>query len=319
MGRMVGGTWTTQEYASDSRGRFLREETVFRDRVTADGSSGFPVEAGRYHLYASLACPWAHRTLVIRKLQGLEDAVPVSLTHAFMGDDGWSLGDEGDGSTAGPVRGARFLRDVYAAARPDYTGRVTVPVLWDIEKRTIVNNESREILRMFDHELAGLARHPVDLAPPDLLGAVDGTIDALYAPVNNGVYSAGFARTQEAHEEAVRSLFAALDRYEEQLRTRRYLFGDRLTEADICLFTTLLRFDPVYHTHFKCNLRRLRDYPSLWGYVCDVYQLPGVRETVDLAQIKEHYFRSHAMLNPRRIVPLGPIVDYDEPHDRTLL
>jgi putative glutathione S-transferase len=313
---MVGGAWTKEWYGSDARGRFVRDETVFRDRVTADGTSGFPVEAGRYHLYASLACPWAHRTLVMRKLQGLDEAVHVTFMRPFMGDDGWTLGE---GAESSPVRGVRFLRDVYAAARSDYTGRVTVPVLWDTEKRTIVNNESREILRMLDHEFTGLARHPVDLAPPDLRSEVDRTIDALFAPVNNGVYSAGFASTQEAHEEAVRALFAALDHYEERLRTRRYLFGDRLTEADICLFTTLVRFDPVYVTHFKCNVRRLRDYPNLWGLVCDIHQLPGVRETVDLAHIKEHYFRSHTMLNPRGIVPLGPMVDYDEPHDRALL
>lgn len=301
MGFLIEGKWTTQWYASDPHGRFLREATQFRSRVT-------DVEAGRYHLYVSLACPWAHRTIIMRKLKGLEGAISMSVVEPFMGDDGWSFAKPDD------VNGARFLREVYVKARPDYTGRVTVPVLWDRKRGTIVNNESREILRMLDHDFAPLGSpSAADYAPADLVAAIDREIDAMYDSVNNGVYRAGFATKQKAYEEAVRTLFASLDAYEERLRDRRFLLGPRLTEADVCLFTTLVRFDPVYHYHFKCNLRRLRDYPNLWGWVRDVYQQPGVAETVSLDHIKQHYYGSHRMLNPSGIVPVGPEIDYAEP------
>ncbi len=308
MGFFVEGRWTTQWYGSDERGHFVRESTQFRSRVSADRSTGFPVESGRYHLYVSLACPWAHRTIIMRKLKGLERAISMSVVEPLMLDDGWTF------AAPDEVNGARFLREVYAKARPDYTGRVTVPVLWDKKRATLVNNESREVLRMLDHDFAPLgAPSAPDYAPADLVDAIDREIDAMYDSVNNGVYRAGFATKQGAYEQAVRALFAALDAYEERLHDRRFLFGPKLTEADVCLFTTLVRFEPVYHFHFKCNLRRLRDYPSLWRWTRDVYQQPGVGETVSLDHIKQHYYRSHPMLNPSGIVPVGPEIDYAEP------
>lgn len=315
MGQLVDGRWTTQWYSPDAQGRFLRSETSFRDRVTADGSSGFRAEPGRYHLYVSLACPWAHRTLIVRALRGLESALSISVVHPFMGDDGWTF-EEGPGTVPDPVHGARFLREVYLAAKPDFTGRVTVPVLWDRVTGTIVNNESREIIRMLDAELAAAAGSGGSLYPEPLRGAIDETITALYEPINNGVYRAGFAATQAAYDEAVTGLFEALDRWDGVLAGRRYLCGDALTLADVCLFTTLLRFDPVYHGHFKCNIRRIVDYPSLWPYLRDVYQTPGVAGTCDLDHIKQHYYRSHPTVNPTRIVPRGPLLDLSAPHGR---
>jgi putative glutathione S-transferase len=313
MGRLIGGKWTTEWYTPDEEGRFRREATRFRERVTRDGSSGFAAEAGRYHLYVSLACPWAHRTLIGRKLKKLESVIDVSVVDPFMGDDGWWFPEPE------PVTGAKLLREIYLSAKPDYTGRVTVPVLWDKQTSTIVNNESREVLRMLDCEFDAFGDASFTLCPESLRAAIDQEIDALYDPVNNGVYRAGFATTQKAYDEAVTELFAALERYEERLSGQRYLFGSALSEADICLFTTLLRFEPVYHYHFKCNLKRLRDYPALWGFVRDVYQLPGVAETVSIDHIKQHYFRSHERLNPSRIVPRGPLFDLDERHDRAAI
>ncbi|MEM9069849.1 MAG: glutathione S-transferase C-terminal domain-containing protein, partial [Myxococcota bacterium] len=263
----------------------------------------------------SYACPWAHRCLIVRSLRGLQDIVPVSVVHWFMGEDGWSF-DEGPGVVADPG-GARFLRDVYLRAKKDFTGRVTVPILWDTETGAIVNNESREIVRMFDDVFPG--RADVNFHPADLHDAIEETIDAIYEPINNGVYRSGFARSQRAYEEAVHELFGALDHWEGVLSKQRYLCGDRLTEADFFLFTTLVRFDPVYHYHFKCNLKRLRDYPNLWGFTREIYQLPGVAETVRMDHIKEHYFGSHESVNPARVVPAGPIVDFDEPHGRDRL
>ena len=318
MGRLVEGRWTTEWYSPDERGRFVRGETQFRDRVTADGSSGFAAEAGRYHLYVSLACPWAHRTLIVRKLKKLEGAISVSVVHPVMGDDGWSFA-EGPGTVPDTVNGARFLREVYVKARPDYTGRVTVPILWDRERGTIVNNESREIIRMLDTEFAALGDPSVSLYPEPLRAAIDEAITAIYTPVNNGVYRAGFATTQEAYDEAVTELFQALDRWDGLLSRRRYLCGDALTLADVCLFTTLFRFDPVYSGHFKCNLRRLVEYESLWPYLRDIYQTPGVAETCDLDHVKQHYYRSHPTINPTRIVPKGPLLDHRAPHDRARL
>ncbi len=315
MGKLVDGRWTQEGYRADEKGGFLREETTFRARVTADGSSGFPAAAGRYHLYVSLACPWAHRTLIVRKLKGLEEAVSVSVGDPYMGENGWFFSDA-PGATRDQVNGADFLWQVYVKARPDMTGRVTVPVLWDRERRTIVNNESREIVRMLDTEFDAFAKNRVTLRPPGLEEAIDRAIDEMYQPVNNGVYRAGFALTQTAHEEAVQELFAALDRYEELLSRQRYLCGEWLTEADVCLFTTLYRFDPVYYLHFKCNVRRIADYPVLSAYLRDVYQTPGVAESCNLDHVKQHYYRSHPFLNPRGIVPLGPELDLASPHGR---
>jgi putative glutathione S-transferase len=316
MGMLIDGVWTTKWYEPDDAGQFVRPETHFRDRVTADGSSGFPAAAGRYHLYVSYACPWAHRTLVARALLGLEEAISVSVVDPIMGDDGWAFGER-DGCTPDPIFGARFLRSIYLRADVGYSGRVTVPVLWDRERATIVSNESREILRMLDVEFAAHHRIPISLYPKSMRASVDRTLDAIYTPINNGVYRAGFATQQAAHEEAVRELFAALDRWEKVLAKQRFLCGEVVTEADIALFTTLLRFDAVYFGHFKCNVRRIADYPQLSNYLRDMVQLPGVAGVCRLDHIKEHYYRSHPQINPTRIVPVGPEIDLEAPHDRS--
>ena len=293
----------------------MRAETLFRNRITSNGSSEFPAVAGRYHLYVSWACPWAHRTLILRKLKGLEDAVSLSVVDAFMDENGWAFSGN-PGAIPDTVNGKQRLHEVYAAAVPDYTGRASVPVLWDKSKGAIVNNESREIVRMFDTAFEEIGDPSVTFLPEGLEAEVERVIDAIYEPINNGVYKSGFARTQEAYEEAVTALFAALDHWEAVLDKQRYLCGGRITEADWFLFTTLVRFDPVYHYHFKCNLRRLRDYPNLWNYTKGLYQVPGVAETCNFDHIKRHYFSSHETVNPTRIVPLGPEIDYSEPHDR---
>jgi len=316
MGLLVDGGWRTDWYDTKrTGGRFQREPTKFRDRVTADGSSGFPAEAGRYHLYVSLACPWASRTLVFRKLKKLEDAISVSIVDPEMGDDGWVF-STGPGCIADTVNGFTYLHQVYTAAKPDYTGRVTVPVLWDKTRRTIVNNESADIIRMLNSELDTFGDASVDFYPRELRAEIDAVNARVYEDVNNGVYRAGFASSQDAYEEAWRTLFDELDALEERLSRRRYLCGERVTEADWRLFTTLVRFDAVYYSHFKCNRQRLVDYPSLWGYTRDLYQVPGVAETVNLDHIKRHYYRSHVSINPTRIVPLGPQIDFMAPHDR---
>ena len=319
-GMLVEGEWRVEERRGDEEGRFIRSGTTFHDFVTADDSSGFRAEAGRYHLYISWACPWAHRTAILRKLKGLEDVVGLAAVGSFMGDDGWAFYDE-PGVVPDTVNGARYLREVYQRADPSYTGRVTTPVLWDKEKETIVNNESRDIIRMFDHEFDAVpgAKPEVTFCPGDLREEVDWTLDELYEPVNNGVYKTGFATTQDAYDEAVTELFDALDRWEGVLSKRRYLCGERITEADWAFFTTLVRFDAVYYGHFKCNLRRILDYPNLWGYLKDLYQQPGVAETVDLGHIKRHYYGSHESINPTRIVPKGPLLNFDEPHEREWL
>ena len=319
-GMLVEGEWRTERQRQDEEGRFVRAETSFRDFVTADGSSGYRAEPGRYHLYISWACPWAHRTAILRKLKGLEDAIGLSAVGSYMGDDGWAFYDE-PGVISDTVNGAHYLREVYTKADPSYTGRVTTPILWDKETGTIINNESRDIIRMFDHEFDAVpgARPDVDFCPENLREEVDRTLDELYEPVNNGVYKTGFAATQEAYEEAVAQLFDALDHWEGVLGRRRYLCGGGITEADWSFFATLVRFDPVYYGHFKCNLRRIMDYPNLWGYLKDLYGQPGVAETVDFGHIKRHYYRSHEGINPTRIVPNGPILNLDEPHDRARL
>lgn len=317
-GMMVEGEWKTQRQWQNTDGRFVRSETSFRGWITADGKSGYPAAAGRYHLYIAWACPWAHRTAILRKLKGLEDVIGLSAVGSFMGKDGWAFHDE-PGVIPDTVNGAHYLREVYARADPGYTGRVTTPVLFDKETGTIVNNESREIVRMLDTEFEDFAAIDADFCPRGLREEIDATIDAIYEPVNNGVYRSGFATTQEAYEEAVTELFDALDGWEEVLSTRRYLCGDRITEADWCLFPTLVRFDAAYHGHFKCNLRRIVDYPNLWGYLKDLYQTPGVAETVNMDHIKKHYYQRHESINPTRIVPKGPILDLTEPHDRARL
>ena len=306
MGMLVDGEWTTKWYAPDAEGRFVRPATVFR------GTVELPVEAGRYHLYVSLACPWSHRVVLARALSGLEAAVPMTGVAPRMGDEGWVFAAD----APDPVLGATRMSDVYVAADPRYTGRVTVPVLWDTDKGTVVNNESREIMRMFRDHFAPVSDPYVDLAPAGLQAEIDATIDAIYEPINNGVYRCGFATTQGAYEEAAAHLFEALDTQDAALGERRYLCGDQLTEADICLFVTLVRFDAVYHGHFKCNRTRIADFPNLSGYVRDIYQTPGVAETCDLENIRTHYYWSHESINPTRIVPVGPRLDFASPHRR---
>jgi glutathionyl-hydroquinone reductase len=315
MGQLVDGEWRTGWYEPDPEGRFRRPDTKFHDRVTADGSSGFPAQAGRYHLYVSYACPWAHRTLVTRAVRRLEPVVGVSIVDPHMGSDGWEFSDA-PGTVPDTVNGARLLREIYLKSQPRYTGRVTVPVLWDRESQTIVNNTSREIMRMLDVEFRAFGDPERTLLPEGLAPAVDAGLDAIYEPINNGVYKAGFATSQAAYADACSTLFDALDRWEGVLGEQRYLCGDRLTEADVAMYTTLVRFDLVYYAHFKCNLRRLRDHHNLWNYLLDLHQTPGFRETTHLDHIKTHYYWSQTTVNPHRIVPLGPTLDYDAPHDR---
>jgi len=320
MGMMVEGVWRDDWYDTRvSAGAFVRPETAFRNRVSADGSTGFPAAAGRYHLYVAFACPWAHRTLVVRALKGLEDALPMSAVDPDNVAQGWAFTGAG-GTTLDRANGCRFLHEVYKRARADYTGRVTVPVLWDTQTRTIVNNESAEIVRMLNREFDAFATHDFpDLYPPELRAEIDEVNDRVYRTVNNGVYRAGFATAQDKYDAAVTALFESLDWLEARLAAQRWLCGNRFTEADVRLWTTLVRFDAVYYGHFKCNLRRLADYPALWGYTRDVYALPGVAATVDLAQIKRHYYGSQVKVNPTRIVPQGPLLDLDAPHDRARL
>lgn len=315
LGMMVDGKWTTEWTERDKTGKFNRMPTKFRNQITADGSSGFKAEAGRYHLYISLACPWAHRTLIMRQLKGLDDAIGLSIVDPILTDNGWGFSDA-SGAIPDMVNHAQFLQEIYAKADEHYTGRITVPVLWDKQTQTIVNNESREIIRMFDTEFATIAKPNTDFYPQALQKTIDQTIDAIYMPINNGVYRSGFATSQAAYEEAVTQLFENLDRWEVVLSQQRYLCGNQLTEADICMFTTLLRFDAVYHGHFKCNLKRIVDYPNLWNYLKDVYQYPGIKDTCNLDHIRRHYYMSQTQVNPNRIVPKGPIINFDEPHDR---
>jgi putative glutathione S-transferase len=316
MGLLVDGVWQDTWYDTRATGgRFVRAESQFRNHVTADGSSGFGPEAKRYHLYVSLACPWAHRTLIFRALKRLEGVISLSVVDPFWGERGWAFGDT-PGAIPDTVNGATALSEIYVKARPDYTGRVTVPVLWDKLTGTIVNNESSEIIRMFNGAFDAFGDASQDFYPAPLRDEIDALNAVIYETVNNGVYRAGFATRQEAHDEAVDALFATLDELEARLGRERYLVGGRITEADWRLFTTLVRFDPVYHGHFKCNLRRLVDYPNLWAYVRELYQLPGVAETVNMSHIKTHYYGSHTSLNPTGIVPKGPVVDFTEPHGR---
>jgi putative glutathione S-transferase len=305
---MIDGTWHAGWYEPDAEGAFRRPATKFRGRI---GDDRFAPEAGRYRLYVSYACPWAHRTLITRALRGLGDAIPITAVDPRMGDDGWIF-PEGEPE---PLFGATRLQDVYRRAKSDYSGRVTVPVLWDTKTSTIVNNESREVMRDLDAKFESCARGAC-LAPADLQPKIDEVLDAIYEPINNGVYRAGFATKQAAYDRAVTELFAALERWEAVLGEQRFLVGDRLTEADVALFTTLLRFDLVYYAHFKCNVKRIADFPNLQGFLRDVYQTPGVAETCRLDQIKVHYYWSQTTVNPHRIVPAGPSIDLDAPHGR---
>ena len=323
MGLLVDGQWQDKWYDTEaSGGRFVREDAGFRNWVTADGSAGptgvggFKAEANRYHLYVSLACPWAHRTTIYRKLKGLEDMISLSVVHHFMGDKGWTFA-EGAGVIADPIVNASYLYEVYVAAKPNYTGRVTVPILWDKKTNTIVSNESSEIIRMLNSAFDKVGATDVSFLPSELLAEIDTINEFVYSAVNNGVYKAGFATTEAAYKEAVVTLFDALDTLEARLADQRYLLGDTITEADWRLFTTLVRFDAVYVGHFKCNIRRIVDYPNLWGYLRDLYQVPGIAETVSIEHIKAHYYTSHANINPTRIIPVGPVLDFNEPHDRT--
>ncbi|MGX6449687.1 glutathione S-transferase family protein [Patulibacter sp. S7RM1-6] len=310
------GGWSKE---MGDKGEFRRQTSAFRDRVTADGSSGFPAAAGRYHLYVSLACPWASRTVLVRRLKGLEDAIPMTIVDPERDEHGWAFrpGRVSPPGQADPLHGWTYLSEAYLATDPAFDGRVTVPVLWDTETNRVVNNESSEILRMLNREFDAFAGRPeLDLYPEELRDEIDALNERIYATVNNGVYRAGFATTQEAYEEAVTELFASLDWLEELLGERRYLTGDRITEADVRLLMTLVRFDPVYVGHFKCNLRRIVDYPHLWGYARDLYQQPGVADTVSFDHIKTHYYATHPSINPTGIVPLGPVIDWDAPHGR---
>jgi putative glutathione S-transferase len=309
---LVDGEWKDVWYDTHSTGgAFIRPETQFRDHIEATPGARFAPEPGRYRLYVSLACPWAHRTLIVRALKGLEDAIPVSVVNPLMLEHGWTF-EPGAGVVPDPLFGAKYLYEIYQHARPRYSGRASVPVLWDTREQTIVNNESAEILRMLGGAFGALATRPLhDLYPPEQRAEIDQVNARVYGTVNNGVYAAGFATRQEPYERAVTALFHTLDWLEDRLETREWLVGDALSEADIRLFTTLLRFDPVYYGHFKCNLRRLVDYPRLWRYARRIYQLPHVADTVSFGHIKEHYFRSHKTINPSGVVPLGPIMDWE--------
>ena len=319
MGLLVDGIWQ-EDVTRTKDGHFLRPTTRYRNFVTADGSpgpsgeGGFPAERGRYHLYVSLACPWAHRTMIFRALKKLEDVISASITEPLYGKTGWEFG-----ATPEIVNGKKTLAEIYLLADPNYTGRVSVPVLWDKKRRTIVNNESAEIIRMLNSAFDAFTAIKTDYYPSALRPEIDRINDLVYPNVNNGVYRAGFATSQAAYEEAARGVFAALDQLEDLLSRRRYLTGRQITEADWRLFTTLIRFDCVYYSHFKCNVRRIADYPNLWNYLRELYQVPGIADTVSIEQIKRHYYGSQRQVNPTGIVPIGPLTDFSAPHDRDRL
>jgi len=328
MGQLVDGVWHDTWYDTKSTGgAFKRSTAKFRNWVTADGSAGptgepgFRAESGRYHLYVSHACPWAHRTLIFRKLKELEDHIGVSVVHPDMLSDGWTFGTDYEGATGDHLFGSDFLREIYVRNDPKVSGRVTVPVLWDKAQETIVSNESSEIIRMFNSAFDGITGNTDDYWPEALRDAIEPVNARIYDTLNNGVYMSGFATTQEAYEEAVHPLFETLDWLEDRLSSHRYLMGDRITEADWRLFTTLIRFDPVYHGHFKCNRSRIVDLPNLWAYTRELYQWPTpdggrVADTIHLDHIVRHYHYSHETVNPNRIVPIGPRIDYEAPHGR---
>ncbi len=326
MGHLFDGEWQVQSLGSVIKGgKFVRTEAKFRNWITPDGApgpsgeGGFAAESGRYHLYVSYACPWAHRTLIFRQLKGLADHIDVSVVHPDMMDQGWTFATDYPGATGDPLNGASYIHDLYSKAQPDMTGRATVPILWDKAQDKIVSNESSEIIRMFNSAFDGITGNTADYWPEDLREAIEPVNDRIYHSLNNGVYKSGFASTQEAYEEAVYPLFDTLDWLEDRLSSNRYLMGDRITEADWRLFPTLVRFDKVYHLHFKCNRSRIIDLPNLWGYTRELYQWPGVAETVNLDHIVRHYHYSHESINPHRIVPINPQIDFMAPHGREVL
>lgn len=326
MGRLIDGKWTSEWYDTASTGGVFRRDTArFRNWITADGApgptgeGGFAAESGRYHLYVSHACPWAHRTLIFRALKGLEPHVGVSAVHPDMLENGWEFRTDFNGATGDALYGSRFLHQIYTRAEPAATGRVTVPVLWDRKRETIVSNESSEIIRMFNSAFDAITGNTDDYWPEPLRERIEAINTRIYDTVNNGVYKAGFATSQTAYDAAVGPLFETLDWLETHLATSRYLLGERLTEADWRLFTTLVRFDPVYHLHFKCNRRRIVDYPNIWAYTRALYQHPGVAETVHMDHVVRHYHYSHETINPHRIIPVGPVLDFTAPHGRAHL
>lgn len=315
MGLLVEGKWQDKWYDTKSTGgRFVRKDSQFRNWITPDGSpgpsgeAGFKAEANRYHLYVSLACPWACRALIMRNIKGLEEMISVSVVNPLMLENGWTF-EEDEGVIADPVLNADFLHQIYTYVEPNYSGRVTVPVLFDLKQNKIVNNESSEILRMLNSAFDGIGAKPGDYSPVDLMNEIDAINEKVYHNINNGVYKAGFSTDQEVYEEEVEKVFAALDEVEEILERQPYLVGDKITEADWRLFTTLIRFDPVYYNHFKCNYRHVYEYPNIWRYTKELYNHPGVAETVDFRHIKEHYYRSHKTINPTGVVPKGPVLD----------
>lgn len=323
MGQLVDGVWHDTWYETKSTGgHFKRSESAFRNWVTPDGApgltgkGGFPAQSGRYHLYVSLACPWAHRTLLMRQLKELEDHIAVSVVHPLMLDHGWTFGTDFEAATGDSLYQHEFLYQLYLHAMPDYSGRVTVPVLWDTEQHTIVSNESADIIRMLNSAFDGVGATAGDYYPEALRAQIDELNGWIYDKVNNGVYKAGFATSQSAYDESATTVFAALSDLESILAKQRYLTGEQLTEADLRLWTTLIRFDPVYHTHFKCDKYRLSDYPNLFGFLRDIYQIPGIADTVDMAHIRHHYYRSHGTINPHGVISLGPEQDLNQPHHR---
>ena len=317
MGQLINGTWQGRFFEVDTEnGRFVRQDSIFRNWIRADGSTRFRPEAGRYHLYVAHACPWAHRTLIFRALKKLENVISVSYVQPHMGDDGWTFAGN-NAATTDTVNGKHFLYEIYTLAEPGYTGKVTIPTLWDKQLHTIVNNESSEIIRMINSEFQDFTDDETDYYPAGLRDEIDSINAIVYDTVNNGVYKTGFAQNQEAYEESCTALFKSLDMLEQRLAGQRYLVGDTLTEADWRLFTTLVRFDPVYHYHFKCNLRKIRDYPNLSNYLRELYQYPGIAGTFDLELTKQHYYQSHKNINPTGIVPLGPAIDLEAPHNRS--
>lgn len=323
MGLLIDGEWKDKWYdTSETGGKFVRDQAKFRNWVTADGSAGptgeggYAAESGRYHLYVSYACPWAHRTLIFRAIKELDSHISVSVVHPEMLGEGWTFATDYPAATGDTLFGLEYLREVYTKVKPDMTGRVTVPVLFDKKTNTIVSNESAEIIRMLNSAFNDLTGNTDDYWPVELRDQIETLNSRIYDTVNNGVYKAGFATSQDAYDEAVHPLFDSLDWIEQILSTNRYLTGDHLTEADWRLFTTLVRFDSVYHQHFKCNRKRIIDYPNMWGYVRELYQRPGVAPTVNLDHIVRHYHYSHDMINPNRIIPINPVLDFDAPHGR---
>ena len=326
MGRLVDGEWVSDETIQNAEdGSFERKPVSWRNWITPDGApgptgeGGFAAESGRYHLYVSYACPWAHRTLIFRALKGLEDHIAISVVHPDMLGEGWSFDTDFPGATGDRLFGLPYARDIYVRADPKVNGRVTVPILWDTQRGTIVNNESSEIIRMFNSAFDGLTGNDLDFWPEDLRAEIEPVNERIYDTLNNGVYKAGFAASQRAYDRAVGALFDTMDWLEDRLSRNRYLMGDRLTEADWRLVVTLFRFDTVYHGHFKCNRAKLIEFPNLWAFTRELYQMPGVAGTVHLDHIARHYHYSHESINPHRILPIGPVIDWTEPHGRQRL